>query len=762
MLEQEIAAEQGEVTIMYERLDVLREKARGDLGRVQAEETTETDQAWSERESFTDLFSGRFSQLSSVERGLCFGRIDETAGERFHIGRIGLFDDDYNPLLIDWRTPVAQVFYRATAAQPLGVKRRRHIRLHGRTVVGVDDDLLDADAIDDGERSTLIGEAALLSSLSASRTGRMNEIVATIQSEQDEIIRSGLPGVLVVQGGPGTGKTVVALHRAAYLLYTHREQLGRSGVLVVGPNSTFLRYIDQVLPSLGETDVVLATISEMFPGVAATVPEPAEAARIKGNLAMADVIAQAIAGFRVVPAKPIHLKINQDELVLRPDAIRKAQQGALAAQPLHNRARPLFVRRVLKILTNQVVDRIGRQYVGDADIEDIQQELFDDDQVLELLDQLWPELTPQLLVSVLFSSDDRLAAAAPHLSQSERSAVLRPLAADWTPSDAALLDEAAELLGETADVVVGRKRQAAEDAAAEEAGRQYARGIVDIELTAERITIEPWEIEQFKDLIAQRTRVFNRPASSAEGAAYDRNWVFGHVIVDEAQELSAMDWRMLMRRSPRRSMTIVGDIAQTGSAAGVRSWAERLDRYAARRWRTAELTVNYRTPSEIMTIAADVLAAIDPALTPPTSVRETGVEPFIDPVPDGCLTDALRTQIKFEQAAVGDGRLAVIVPASRYDEFAAALPNVAHSHDPAVLDNAVALLDVPQSKGLEFDAVLIADPATIVTESDRGLSDLYVGITRATKRLTIIGNLPDVLTQVRHTPWFLGGGPAGE
>ncbi|MET9271686.1 ATP-binding domain-containing protein [Kribbella sp. NPDC003557] len=752
MLEQEIAAEQGEVTLMYERLDVLREKARGELGRVQVEETTGTEQAWSERESFTDLFSGRFSQLSSVERGLCFGRIDETAGERFHIGRIGLFDDDYNPLLIDWRTPVAQVFYRATAAEPLGVKRRRHIRLHGRTVVGVDDDLLDAGALADGERSTLIGEAALLSSLGASRTGRMNEIVATIQSEQDEIIRSGLPGVLVVQGGPGTGKTVVALHRAAYLLYTHREQLGRSGVLVVGPNSTFLRYIDEVLPSLGENDVVLATISEMFPGVAGTAPEPADAARIKGNPAMVDVIAQAIAGFRVVPAEPVRLKVDQDELVLRPAAIRKAQQGALAAQPLHNRARPLFVRRILKTLTSQVVDRIGRQYVGEADIEDIQRELFEDERVLHLLDRLWPELTPQLLVSVLFSSDDRLAAAAPHLTAAERSAVLRPLGADWAPSDVALLDEAAELLGETADVVVGRQRRAAEESAAAEASREYAHGIVDIELTAERITIEPWEIEQFKDLVAQRTRVFDNPADRAGSVVYDRRWVFGHVIVDEAQELSAMDWRMLMRRCPRRSMTIVGDIAQTGSAAGVRSWAELLDHYAPRRWRTAELTVNYRTPSEIMTVAADVLAAIDPALTPPTSVRETGTEPIIDPVPAAALADSVRTAIKFERGEIDDGRLAVIVPAGRYGEFAAALPEVAHGHDPSVLDGTVALLDVPQSKGLEFDAVLIADPAGIVAGSDRGLSDLYVAITRATKRLVVLGNLPEVLTRGPRTP----------
>ncbi|HZX07456.1 AAA family ATPase [Kribbella sp.] len=722
---------------MYERLDVLREKARGELGRVQAEETVGTDQAASERESFTRLYSGRFTQLSSVERGLCFGRIDETAGERFHIGRIGLFDDDYNPLLIDWRTPVAQVFYRATSAEPLGVKRRRHIRLNGRTVVGVDDDLLDVDALGDNERGTLIGEAALLSSLGASRTGRMNEIVATIQSEQDEIIRSGLPGVLVVQGGPGTGKTVVALHRAAYLLYTHREQLGRTGVLVVGPNPTFLRYIDEVLPSLGENDVVLATVSELFPDVTATAPESAEAARIKGELAMAEVIAQAIAGFRIVPAQPVRLKLNSEELVLRPDAIRKAQQGALAAQPLHNRARPLFVRRILKTLTNQVVERIGKQYVGDADIEDIQQELFDDDQVLELLDRLWPELTPQLLVSVLFSSDDRLEAAAPYLTAAERSAVLRPLSADWTPSDATLLDEAAELLGETAAVVVGRKREASESAAAEEANREYASGVVDIELTAERIDVMPWEIEQFRDLIAQRTQQLANPAPDDRG--FDRTSVFGHVIVDEAQELSAMDWRMLMRRAPRRSMTLVGDIAQTGSAAGVRSWAELLDHYAPGRWRTAELTVNYRTPAEIMTVAADVLAAIDPTLQPPTSVRATGTHPFIDPVPAAALLDTVRATLATTHT---DGRTAVIVPTSRYDEFAAALPHLPHTHDPSVLDGPVALLDVPQSKGLEFDTVLIPDPTTILTDSPRGPSDLYVAITRATKTLTILGPLP--------------------
>ena len=523
---------------------------------------------------------------------------------------------------------------------------------------------------------------------------------------------------------------------------------------MVGPNSTFLRYIDQVLPSLGETGVVLATISELYPGVAATAPESPAAARIKGGLAMADVLAQAVRGFQLVPGGPIRLKVDQHELVLRPDVVRKAQTKARESDEPYNRARGIFVGRILKTFTNQIVDRLGRQYVGAEDIEDIRKELTEDDRVQALLDRLWPELTPQLLVSVLFSSPERLAAAAPHLTDEERAAVLRPLDADWTPSDVALLDEAAELLGDTDATVAARNRQASDADAAEAANREYARGVVAIELTADRIEIMPWEIEQFADLVARRTQLIENPVTLAERAASDRTWVFGHVIVDEAQELSELDWRMLMRRCPRRSMTLVGDIAQTGSAAGVRSWAGLLDKYAPRRWRSAELTVNYRTPAEIMTVAADVLAAIDPSLQPPASVRETGIEPWTRSVSTEQFTDALITAIKAERESIGDGRLAVIVPAPRYDELAAVLPDVAHGHDPSVLDADVALLDVLQSKGLEFDAVLIADPAGIITESDRGLSDLYVAVSRATKRLGILspGDLPEVLTQVRRTP----------
>ena len=754
-LKHEIAEEQGHVTLLYDRLDVLRERAAADLRRVLGEETTGTDQALTERESMALVFSQRHSQLSSVERGLCFGRVDNADESSFHIGRIGLFDDQYEPLLVDWRAPAAQVFYRATAANPLGATRRRHIRLHHRVVVGVDDDLLDLDALSDPDRSTLTGEAALLASVAANRTGRMNEIVATIQAEQDEIVRSGLPGVLVVQGGPGTGKTVVALHRAAYLLYTHREQLSEKGVLVVGPNSTFLRYIDQVLPSLGETDVMLSTVGELFPGVVGTAPEPVVATRLKGDLAMVDVVARAVRDFQVVPEEPIDLKIDGHRVRLTPATVRRIGDRARGRDDRHNLARRHFVRGVVNELTNQIVKQLGVKLVGEEDVEDLRKDVRQDETVHSVINQLWPELTPEPLIALLLSSPDRLASAAPHLTDAERAVLLRPRDAAWAQSDVPLLDEAAELLGETESSAQSRTATAAAEEAAAKENLDYMREVIQEELDqdGDRMTLMPWEVQQFIGQAANRNVVRDSSATIVERAYGDRTWQFAHVIVDEAQELSAMDWRTLMRRCPRRSMTLVGDVAQTGSEAGTGSWAEVLDKYAPKRWRTEELTVNYRTPSEIMAVAGDVLAAIDPTLTPPTSVRTIGTEPWSVSVPENAFAGALIDAVAAERDAVGDGRLAVIVPSSRYAELtellAAKLPGVAYGTNPSVLDETAIVLDVAQSKGLEFDSILVADPATIIKDSSRGLSDLYVAITRATKRLAVVsaGELPAVLAR---------------
>ncbi|GAA0958696.1 AAA family ATPase [Kribbella koreensis] len=747
----EIAEEQEQVTLLYDRLDVLRERAAADLRRVLGEQTTGTDQALGERESLTTLYSRRHTQLSSVERGLCFGRVDNADESRFHVGRIGLFDDDYEPLLIDWRAPAAQVFYRATAANPLGATRRRHIQLHHRTVVGVDDDLLDLDGISD--RSSLTGEAALLASVASNRTGRMKEIVATIQSEQDEIVRSGLPGVLVVQGGPGTGKTVVALHRAAYLLYTHREQLSEKGVLVVGPNSTFLRYIDQVLPSLGETDVMLSTAGELFPGVVGTAVESVAATRLKGDLAMVDVVARAVRDFQLVPDEPIAIKIGGYRLQLKPAVVLKLGERARRRDDRHNQARRHFARGVIEELTQQVVNQVGGRYMGEEDVADLRKEVREDDLVRSVINQLWPELTPEPVVALLLSSPERLASAAPHLSEAELALLLRPRDSAWAQSDVPLLDEAAELLGEPESATQERAAAAAAETAAVRENLEYMKTVVKEELDAgsDRITLMPWEIEQFIGQAANRNRVRDPLATIVERAYGDRSWQFAHVIVDEAQELSAMEWRTLMRRCPRRSMTLVGDVAQTGSEAGTGSWAEVLDRYAPKRWRTEELTVNYRTPAQIMAVAADVLAAINPSLTPPTSVRETGAAPWSQVVAPEAFDSALVEAVLAEQEAVGDGRLAVIVPSSRHAALtvllAAKVPGIAYGPDPSVLDSMTVVLDVAQSKGLEFDGVLIADPGAIIADSGRGLSDLYVAVTRSTRRLGVLasGELPAVL-----------------
>ncbi|HEX9063991.1 MAG TPA: helicase, partial [Streptosporangiaceae bacterium] len=283
--EAEHEREQTYITTLYDRLDQLREGARGRLAGV-LRQAGGTPAARYERESLAVMYQHQLAQLDAAENGLCFGRLEFNDGGRSYIGRLGIHadDEDYDQLLMDWRADAARPFYLATAASPGDVKVRRHIKTRARTVQRLDDEVLDLAAADPSRHEGLTGEAALLAALGASRTGRMRDIVETIQAEQDHIIRSPMPGVLVVQGGPGTGKTAVALHRAAYLLYTFRRQLEKRGVLVVGPNATFLRYIEQVLPSLGETGVVLATPGQLYPGVDASAAERPEVAVLKGDL----------------------------------------------------------------------------------------------------------------------------------------------------------------------------------------------------------------------------------------------------------------------------------------------------------------------------------------------------------------------------------------------------------------------------------------------------------------------------------------------
>jgi DNA helicase IV len=762
----EMEAEQKYVSGLYDRLDGMRELAESRRSGALAA-TGGTPQARSQRESSVAMYSEQLAQLSAVESGLCFGRLDPETGAPLYIGRIGIFDEagDYEPMLLDWRAPASRPFYLATAADPLGIRRRRHIRSKGRTVIALDDEVLDLSAAaGSATREGLAGEAALLAAVGANRTGRMRDIVETIQAEQDRIIRADLSGVLVVQGGPGTGKTAVALHRAAYLLYTHRRELSTRAVLVLGPNPTFLRYISHVLPSLAETGVLLWTLGDLFPGVTARGEEPESVAAIKGRATMPDVLAAAIADRQELPDEPITVYVEREPLSIDRDLVASARERARRSGKAHNEAREVFEQALVEGLVQQAAAIIGTDpfaddplgggdapgdplLMGAADLADIRNELAGDPGIRAALDQLWPPLTPQRLLRDLYASADRLAAArlgrdgTELLTLAEAAALARPTGTPWTPTDAPLLDEAAEQLGELPEAEVAARTEADKVRRSELA---YAEGALEIARGSASIDVEDEddpELLLVTDLLdASRLAERQEDAlrlSAAERAALDRKWAFGHVIVDEAQELSPMAWRVLMRRSPNRSMTVVGDIAQTGDPAGAASWSEVFAPYVSERWKLAELTVNYRTPAEVMSLAGDVLARIDPAATPPRSVRSTGEQPI------QASLDQLGPVLATEAAVLGQGRLAVIGTAGGVARLAAdvraALPELAVAvGDEPDLESPVAVLSARQAKGLEFDTVVVTDPDGIEAESARGLNDLYVALTRATQRLIVL------------------------
>jgi DNA helicase IV len=753
---EELHNEQQFVSLLYERLDALREQAEAAVRTTIGQVSTGL-QARVERDVLVAEQSGLLSGLNAVDSGLCFGRIDLKDGVHHHIGRIGMREGDTErtPLLIDWRAPVARPFYLATGHEPMGLRRRRHITTKGRTVTALHDEILDlADTTRTGYEEH-DADAVLLAALGAARTGRMADIVQTIQAEQDRIIRAPRHGVLVVEGGPGTGKTAVALHRAAYLLYAHREQLARRAVLIVGPNPAFLGYIGQVLPSLGETGVLLSTMAELFPGVRATGADIPEAAEVKGRAEMADVLARVVRDRQALPESapesdreideedPDHLpgpalEIDHEEygtLRLDREMAYDARDRARATGLPHNLARPHFAFRIIDALTAQLTDRLGADplggpnLLGPDDIAQLGKEIATSADVHAAIDELWPPLTPEQLVADFL--------AAPEVQLAEKDAELvRRIAGPWTPADVPLLDEAAELLGVDDSA----------ERAAEEAERQeriaYAQGVLELSEGSKTYEFEDQESEVLAahDIIdAERMAERQEEAdhrSAAERAAADRTWAFGHIIVDEAQELSAMAWRLLMRRCPTRSMTLVGDPAQTGDAAGCGSWQRILEPYVGDRWQHTRLEVNYRTPAEIMELAADVRRSEDPAFEPPRSVRSTGVKPWEASVSP---EEVARTVSERVAGAPHEGRLAVIAPGGLHAALAAELPDAGQGAEPD-LTRPVVLLDPRQAKGLEFDTVIVVEPELIRSGSEHGTNDLYVALTRATQRLGVVSS----------------------
>ena len=719
---------------------MLRARAAHALEEVRRSPVIPTPSGRAERDAFDAWHSERIERLGAVEDRLAFGRLDLADGDRRYVGRLGLSDDDQRQLLLDWRAPAASSFYQATAAAPGGVARRRHIATRSRQVTGIDDELLDAEALDRTGLTVVAGEGALMSALTAHRTGQMRDIVATLQAEQDRIVRAPLAGVLVVQGGPGTGKTAVALHRAAYLLYTHRDRIARSGVLVVGPSSVFLRYIEQVLPSLGETGVVLVTPGQLYPDVEATQVDPPQVALVKGDLRMADVLRRAVRARQRLLRDPVRLVVDGDEVVLRPRVVGDARARARQTGKPHNEARSVFAKHLLDDLSAQLASARNQDPVEEK--PELYSELRDHRDVRREINLLWLPQSPTSLLAKLLDRPDRLADAAEGLlSPAEQALLRRSPDAGWTVADVPLLDELAELIGPDVAVSAAARQQAAQAAAERSEALQFARKVLETSgEAAEMMTPE---------MLADRFASGGQARTVAERARDDRSWVFGHAVVDEAQELSPMQWRVLVRRVPSRSMTVVGDVAQTGSAAGTTSWAQVLDVQAAGRWRIEELTVNYRTPAVVMEPAVALLAAAGQPVKAPHSAREGDWPPLAVRVPavgdrtadDDALAHAVHAALTADEAALGGGRFVAVTPRARHRALAALLGERLAGND---LATRVDVMTVDDVKGLEFDGVVLADPAAIVAESRRGVNDLYVAMTRPTQRLTVVhhGDLP--------------------
>ena len=802
--EREISAEQKVVDRAYRELDRRLKSARASLAATQASSAGGTHQSRGERDAYAAHYAGLVASLEGVEDRLVFGRMDLApdaagagasggagAGRRHYVGRAGLQDSRRREVVLDWRAPLARAFYQATASNPMGLVRRRHIDTRRRRVIGLEDEVVDVRSLrEDGPAGAraaaegLQGEGALIAAMSAARHGRMGDIVATIQAEQDRVVTSGTRGVLVVQGGPGTGKTAVALHRVAYLFYSERTRLERSGVLLVGPSRTFLRYVEQVLPSLGETGVVSTTIADLVPGVRARGVEDPRVHEIKGRALWAEVLRRAVRGLQRVPDGPRPIVVEGTALELRPADVREAVNRARRSGRPHNLARETFVLWLLERLTDQFAALTG-QDASDPDTRAwIREDIRTARDARREINLCWMPTTPAGLLERLWARPALLAELAPELTGDERALLARPAGGEPTPADVPLIDELAELLGPSEDAQARRARLEARRRA--ELVSYAAQAIESQELGGGMVSAE---------MLADRVSQGGPTLTLAERARADRTWTYGHVVVDEAQELGTMAWRALARRCPVRSFTVVGDLAQYSGPHAPGSWGEVLtalgtasaedaaqaggrsrsqSRHRARSrsrqgrqsgrsrggstpLREEALSVCYRTPATIMEAAEETVTHLGhPPVYPVRSVRDLpGCLEVTDlsQSPQGAQPDAWASLLREvvaqesarldEQVGAGVGRIAVICPSpGRTEALLRQDPDLAAAMEAPggdVLRSRLLVVDPVLSKGLEFDVVVLVDPAEI---GERSAGDLYVAMTRPTRRLRVVSRLP--------------------
>ena len=701
-LERELALEQAHVDTVYRHLE--RETASAHGVERQGQELFHSDRetyvreedgtALFERDAFAFQAARRLAVLDAEHEGLVFGRLDHDDGEIRYIGRIGVRDEDYEPLVIDWRARASEPFYRATPSDPMGVVRRRVLRCRNDVVVGIEDDLLDPDARGD---LPVFGEGALMAALARARGHQMRDIVATIQAEQDEAIRADHRGITVIAGGPGTGKTVVALHRAAYLLYSNRRRFENGGILVVGPSALFMNYIERVLPSLGEDSVTLRPIGgvalDVLDFTATRIDAPA-AAEIKGGLRMIPLLNRLIA--LPLPDAPDGLRVTVKGEVLSLDAATLARvRRDVLTRHKANAGRSAGESAILDALYRRVPDDLELDY---ADVADL---ITSTAAYRAFLRSWWPALTPPDVLGRLRDPQVVARVAQGILDADEQRALVESFTApDWSVADVAVLDELADLLGPAPEPT-----EAPEQDVFLGAGASLAEIVTTADLlTDQRSAREPEE-----------------PANT-----------FAHILVDEAQDLSPMQWRMVRRRGPQASWTIVGDAAQS-SWPNMNETQEALNHLVGTAPRREyRLSTNYRSPAEVFELAAAVVLRKFPDADLPKAIRTTGVKPALVVTSD--LAAALDEQLGTLRACV-DGTIGVIVPERHWDEAKAALdasPNARAAGD------LVTMILPLNTKGLEYDAVIVVDPDEIADASSAGTRVLYVCLTRPTQRLVTI------------------------
>jgi DNA helicase IV len=654
-------------------------------------------QAAMDRDMEIHRLTGRLRLLRRFGLDLCLGRIVAADNpEPVYIGRLGLTDQAGRRLLVDWRSPAAEPFFGATHANPMGLASRRRYRWTGGRVSDYWDEVFTPDGLEG--HAALDDQSAFIASLGGSRSDRMRDVLGTIQADQDAIIRAGSRGALVVDGGPGTGKTVVALHRSAYLLYSD-PRLGhhRGGLLFVGPHQPYLAYVSDVLPSLGEEGVQTCTLRDLLPeGATAAIETDPEAARLKSSADMVKAIEPAVRFYENPPRKPMTVETDWSDIQLSAEDWAEAFEAAEPGTP-HNEARDAIWEALLTILIDK----------NDAEAPEhlLRTSLLRNQELRAVLNRAWPLIEPDDLVGDLWSVPAYLRLCAPWLSPDEVRRLQRPDPQAWTVSDLPLLDAARQRLGDPR--ASRRKRQHDATVAAE---RERMARVVDdlIEVADDEYgtgLVTMLRGEDFHDALVDQAALPTADPDQLAGP-------FAHIVVDEAQELTDAEWQMLLLRCPSRSFTVVGDRAQARHGF-TESWRERLQRVGFDQISLASLTINYRTPEEVMAEAEPVIRSVLPDANVPVSIRGTGL-----PVVHGPASD-LHPILDSWLAANADGIACVI-------------------GDPAFrATSRVRSLTPVLAKGLEFDLVVLVDPETFGTGIE-GAVDRYVAMTRATQQLVIL------------------------